>query len=69
MIGIYKITSKDTGKCYIGQSIDINTRWRQHICKALYEIDNNKFHNALRKYGIDNFIFEVIELCEKDQQL
>ena len=25
--GIYKITSKDTGKCYIGQSIDIENRW------------------------------------------
>lgn len=29
-IGIYKITERDTGLCYIGQSIDIARRWKQH---------------------------------------
>ena len=28
--GIYKIGNKVNGKCYIGQSIDIKRRWRQH---------------------------------------
>lgn len=69
MVGIYKITSNDTGKCYIGQSIDISTRWQQHMYKALYRNDNNKFYNAVRKYGINNFTFEVIELCEKNQTI
>ena len=31
MIGIYKITNKLNGKVYIGQSRDIDARWRQHI--------------------------------------
>ena len=68
MIGIYKITSNDTGKCYIGQSIDIETRWMQHITAAKYETDNNKFYNALRKYGYENFTYEIIEECEKAQE-
>lgn len=29
MIGIYKITNMNTGKCYVGQSIDIEKRWKQ----------------------------------------
>lgn len=69
MIGIYKITSNDTGKCYIGQSIDIENRWLQHICTAKYEIDNNKFYNAIRKYGYENFTYEVIEECDKAQEV
>ena len=69
MIGIYKITSKDTGKCYIGQSIDIETRWKQHISKALYTLENTKFYNALRKYGYENFTFEIIEECDKEQDI
>ena len=31
MTGIYKITNKITGDCYIGQSIDIEKRWKEHI--------------------------------------
>lgn len=69
MIGIYKITSKDTGKCYIGQSIDILNRWKQHICKAKYENENTKFYNALRKYGYENFNYEIIEECDKKQSI
>ena len=30
MIGIYKITNKNTGKSYIGQSNDIERRFKEH---------------------------------------
>ena len=30
MIGIYKITNKDTGKSYVGQSNDIERRFKEH---------------------------------------
>ena len=37
MIGIYKITNNVNKKVYIGQSIDIKRRWREHKkCKDLY---------------------------------
>ena len=31
MIGIYKITNKINNKIYIGQSKDIERRWKKHI--------------------------------------
>lgn len=68
MIGIYKITCNETGKCYIGQSIDIENRWLQHICATKYETDNNKFYNAMRKYGYENFTYEIIEECSNSQE-
>lgn len=57
--GIYKITNKVNGKIYIGQSIDIYRRWVQEkegLC-------NSHLLNAFKKYGTDNFIFEILEEC------
>ena len=59
MIGIYKITNKLNGKVYIGQSRDIDARWRQHINAK----DNYAIHNAIKKYGKENFSFEVLLEC------
>ena len=59
MIGIYKITNKLNGKVYIGQSIDIDTRWRQD-CKTK---DNLAIHRAIQKYRPENFSFEVLLEC------
>lgn len=70
MIGIYKIINKVNGKIYIGQSIDIKERWKQHFYKAYNEKElgyNSAIHQAFRKYGYENFSFEVIELCEKEE--
>ena len=62
MIGIYKITNKLNGKVYIGQSRDIDARWRQHINAK----DNFAIHNAIKKYGKENFKFEVLLECPAD---
>lgn len=62
MIGIYKITNKLNGKVYIGQSRDIDARWRQHINAK----DNFAIHNAIKKYGEENFCFEVLLECPVD---
>ena len=59
MIGIYKITNKLNGKVYIGQSVDIDTRWRQH-CNAK---DDMLIHKSIQKYGAENFSFEVLLEC------
>lgn len=61
--GIYKVTNKVNGKVYIGQSVDIGRRWRQHMTAE----DDIYFHNAIQKYGVDNFIWEVIEKCKKSE--
>lgn len=57
---IYKITNKVNGKSYIGQTrYTVEFRWRQHQHKK----DNTYFHNALYKYGIENFTVETLEEC------
>lgn len=59
--GIYKITCIATGKFYIGSSIDLKRRKFWHFS----QLRNNKhanahLQNAFNKYGIDNFVFEVM---------
>ena len=62
MIGIYKITKKSNGKSYIGQSNDIERRFKEHQYKEDIPIDM-----AIQKYGKDNFSFEILEECSLDQ--
>lgn len=62
--GIYKITNKQNQKVYIGQSINIQQRFYHH--RKLTN-DNNYFHRALKKYGKDNFNYEIIEKCSQEQ--
>lgn len=64
--GIYKITNKINGHSYIGQSVDVERRWRQHIN---FPKENSKYplYQAFRKYGIENFSFEILELCSQEK--
>lgn len=63
MIGIYKITNRINNKCYIGKSVNIESRLDQH--RNNYH-SNIYLQNAIKKYGIENFIFEVIEECSEN---
>ena len=62
MIGIYKITNLINQKVYIGQSINIQQRWEEH--KYYSSNEKTLLQKAFKKYGIDNFNFEVIEECD-----
>lgn len=67
--GIYKITNQKTGLCYIGQAVDIATRWKSHV-KCGLGIDTpaqNKLYQAMKKDGVINFTFELLEKCDKAQ--
>lgn len=65
MIGIYKITNVLNQQCYIGQSVDIEARWSKHLSTyRLKSAPDYKIYRAMNKYGIENFTFEVIELCD-----
>lgn len=64
MVGIYKITNKINGKCYIGQSRNIDRRWKQH--KKASKKEDSVLYRAMRKYGVSNFEFEVLEECTKE---
>lgn len=54
---IYKITNNINGKIYIGQSKNPQNRFKQHI----NDEKDSVIHNAIKKYGEDNFSFEIIE--------
>ena len=61
MIGIYKIISPK-GRIYIGQSVDIERRFKWHRNNTPKH--KTRLANSLKKYGVDNHLFEVIEQCE-----
>lgn len=63
MVGcIYKHTNTVTGKCYVGQTtIGMEKRWKAHCIEAKSgNLVNSKFHNSIRKYGVDKWKHEVI---------
>ena len=60
-IGIYRITNLLDGKCYVGQSVDIAERFRQHIkCGLGIDTPNNILYKAMLQDGVENFAFEVL---------
>ena len=65
--GIYKITNQHTGESYIGQSVDVSKRWKDHI-KCGLGIDTpagNKLYKAMQKDGVWSFSWELLEKCSK----
>lgn len=70
MIGIYKISNNINHHFYIGQSRDIHTRWKNEKCASNNpneESYNYPLSRAFRKYGIQNFTFEIIEECKVEE--
>lgn len=65
-VGIYSITNKINDKTYIGQSKDMGGRKLEHI----RDLKSNRHVNwhlqrAYNKYGVENFEFNVIEMCDE----
>ena len=61
--GIYGLKNKTNGKWYVGQSVDINERWktyRRYGCKRQI-----KLYAALIKYGYENFEEVLLETCQQ----
>lgn len=68
-MGIYKITNQLTNQSYIGQSVDVDKRWKDH-CKCGLGIDTpagNKLYKAMEKDGLQNFSFELLEECSREE--
>jgi len=77
---IYKITNLTTCKTYIGQAVShiLNHkkyrpyghegRFRCHISEAFSKKKNQSHYlnNAIRKYGVSDFVVELIECCHVD---
>ena len=69
--GIYKIVNDINGHIYIGKSKNIENRWNSHKSSSKETSDrsdkNTPIHAAIRKYGIENFHYEIIELCPENE--
>lgn len=67
--GVYKITNPAENKAYIGQAVDIAARFKQHIKRGLGAEAplNNKFYPALEHFGVENFTFEILEKCKREE--
>ena len=62
--GIYCFTNKINQKKYIGQSLNIEKRYKEHKTRYLKpssSMYSSIFYQALRKYGFDCFDFFVID--------
>lgn len=66
IVGIYKITSP-SNKVYIGQSVDINRRWRNHRESISCKSRRSKLKSSFQKYGFDNHRFEVLQECLEEK--
>lgn len=66
MTGIYRIENLINHKNYIGQSVRIDARWNAHMQLAFEPSSisyNYPLYKAIRKYGLENFNFTILEEC------
>lgn len=64
---LYRITNLLNNKVYIGQSDNANRRWSYHRNQALKDEPAQYINRAMKKYGVDNFVFEVIATCHTQE--
>lgn len=69
--GVYKITHIESGKVYIGQSVNIGNRWKQHARRGAgaESLTANKLYPAMLEYGLESFQFEIVEIGNEDSNL
>lgn len=70
--GIYKLTHKESGKVYIGQSKHLKRRLSEH--RRCEKSDDKKgsqsvIRRAIKKYSFDAFDFEILLYCEEGEYM
>ena len=65
---VYKITNTVTGDFYIGSSKDVKKRWNEHKKPSSWKrFPNNQLYKDMQKYGVDKFVFEILEEVEAEE--
>ena len=63
--GVYQIINTITGDFYIGSSIDLKKREKEHFSSSVWKYKPNKpLYKDMQQYGKDNFLFNPIWLCD-----
>lgn len=57
---IYLFRNNLNNKCYVGQTVDFESRLAQHLYSAEHD-SSCHIHRAIRKYGIENFSVSILE--------
>jgi len=65
-VGIYRI-ALDDGRCYVGQSVNIEQRWYEHQSDLRRGVHHSPYlQRCWNKFGAEAFTHEVLEVCEVD---
>lgn len=65
---IYQVTNNENDMSYIGQTTkSLENRKKVHAIKANHT--DFYFHRALKKYGLENFKWEIIKRCKNKDEL
>jgi group I intron endonuclease len=67
---IYTIKNLVNGKMYVGQTVQSNAkmRWYAH-CDMVRKGKKSHLYDSMRKYGIDNFLWEVVDQANTIEEL
>lgn len=67
---IYIIKNKINNKVYIGQTVKMmEERWREHLYNSKPGGREQLIYLAMRKYGVENFYVELLEIADDTQSL
>lgn len=66
--GIYRWTHKESGKSYIGSSVDLGQRFASYFSYNWIsgQAKSSRICKALLKYGYSEFSLEILEYCSKE---
>ena len=66
---IYVVEHVESGKRYVGKTIDPDRRWREHRNNSEHDENSTYLYNAIRKHGKEAFIFKIVETVECESEL
>jgi hypothetical protein len=69
--GIYLWINKVNGKCYVGSSVDLGTRFINYFNRSYLMdlVDVMLIYKALLAHGFYNFTLEILEICAPDKNI
>lgn len=63
--GVYRIRNGETGRIFIGSSMNVNARINRHKASLFFGSEEvPELSSDWKKYGQDSFTFDVIEMLE-----